>query len=416
MEIRNNRIFPGWWQVAVALVLQAASSASVFTAYSVIAVPLQEAFQPSRMMLMMGITAAALASGSLSPPLGAAIDRFSLRLLMLGGTLALGSGFVLLSFTSSMNQVVSIYLILLSVGGVLTGPLAGSALLARWFTRRRGLAMGIAASGAAVGGLIVPPLLQFLIETFEWRTALQIYGVSIFLITAPLVGLLIINRPSDRNLHPDGYTASGSTGAAPVRTARNSMGFFLRDRNFWLVAFCLGMLLAGPMGLTSNLLPFVLEKGIDATSGAVLLSIFSAANFLGKLTSGVVSDRIDYRIMLVAILLTLCFGFAGYLQIESYTVLAVFTCILGFGQGATVPLWSVILAKTYGPDNMGRSMGVMSFIIVPFTLAAPPLCGRVYDSSGSYDNALLGYLVILLLTVAIIGMIRKEQPVPVPAI
>ena len=67
------RIFFGWWQVAVALLLNAVGSASIFTAYSVIAVPLEQAFEPSRTMLMMGITVANLGAGALSPFAGAAI-------------------------------------------------------------------------------------------------------------------------------------------------------------------------------------------------------------------------------------------------------------------------------------------------------------------------------------------------------
>lgn len=409
------RVFPGWWQVAVALILQAASSASVFTAYSVIAMPLQETFEPSRMVLMMGITMAALAAGTLGPPIGAAIDRFSIRLLMLAGAISLSGGFVLLSFISSMTQALLVYLLPLALGSVLTGPLAGSALLARWFTRRRGLTIGIAASGAAIGGLLVPPALQFLIDTFEWRMALRIYGVSIFLITVPLTGLLVIDRPADRNLYPDGDSEPSSSPGHDAYAKAGSMLPFLRDRNFWFIAFSLGMLLAGPMALISNLMPLVLEKNIGATYGAILLSIFSGANFVGKLTSGAIADKLDYRIMLAAILALICIGMLGYVQFGTYAMLVVFSLLLGISQGATVPLWSIILARVYGPENMGRSMGLMILIIMPFTLVAPPLFGWVYDFSGSYDHALLGYIALLLCTLALIAMIRHPQPVTASA-
>lgn len=403
------RVFPGWWQVAVYLVLNAASSACVFTAYSIIAVPLQSEFEPTRSMLMMGITLAALAAGSLGPVLGAAVDRFSLRRLMLAGTGILGLGFVLLSFTTSMNQVLLVYFAVLSVGAVLCGPVAGSALVARWFTRRRGIAMSIAASGAAIGGLIVPPVLQFLIDAFEWRMALRIFGVALFLITAPVAGFLAINRPSDRNLYPDGDSEPLHSMAHPTHARASSMMYFLRSKNFWLIALCLGMLLAGPMGLLSNMMPFVLEKGIDATNGAILLSIFSAANFVGKLSSGAIADRVDYRIMLAGILIILSIGMFGYLQASTYFMLAVVSAVVGTVQGAIVPLWSLILAKVYGPDNMGRSMGLMGVLIMPFTLVAPPLFGWIHDVTHSYNSALTGYIALLLCTLLGIAMIRQEK-------
>lgn len=402
------KVFPGWWQVAAALVLQAASSASVFTAYSVVAVPLQEAFQPSRMMLMMGVTVAALAAGTLGPPIGAAIDRFSVRLLMLLGTLLLGGGFCVLSLVNSMNQALLVYLIPLALGCVLTGPVASSALLARWFSRRRGLAMSLAASGAAVGGLLVPPLLQGLIDAFEWRAALRIFGVGLFLVSAPLVALLVVNHPSDRGLGPDGdlLSAGGQTGGGS--TPSFSMGDFLRDVNFWLFAIVLGFLFSGPMGLVSNLLPLVLEKGIAAKEGALLLSVIAGAGFLGKLVSGIMADRVDFRLILGAIALAVAGAMFGYAETVSYSWLILFSALLGFMQGGVVPLWSLVLAREYGPDNMGRSMGLMGFVIMPFTLAAAPLFGWVYDTLGSYNPVLLGYVVLLCVTCGLIAMLRSQ--------
>ncbi len=408
------RVFPGWWQVAVAMILQAASSASVFTAYSVIAVPLQHDFEPSRTLLMMGITVAALAAGTLSPPIGAAIDRFSVRWLMLAGTFLLGGGFILLSFASGMSQVLLVYLVPLALGCAVCGPLAGSALLARWFTRRRGLAMSLAASGAALGGLVIPPLLQFLIDTYEWRTALQIYGAGLVLLTAPLVFLVVVNHPADRGLHADGDSQPEAAPAGAPAQARESMWEFLRDRNFWLIALCLGVLLGGPMGLLSNLVPFALERGVEASHGAILLSVFSGANLAGKLISGVVADRIGHLRTLGLIMALVFAGVVGYWQAQSFALLVGFSIVLGMGQGATVPLWSIMLARIYGPARMGRSMGLMSFMIMPFTLVAPGLFGWAYDVSGSYDPALIGVACLTLACFSVLFFIRLQRPTEAP--
>ena len=403
------KLFHGWWQVAVALLLNAASSTSVFTAYSIVAVPIQQAFEPSRTMLMMGVTVAVLAAGLLGPLLGSMIDRFSVKLMMASGTLLLGGGFVLLSFTTSMNQVLLVYFLVLSVGSVLTGPVASSALLARWFTRRRGIAISIAAAGAAVGGLFIPPVMQWLIEAFQWRAAMQIYGITLFVITAPIVLALVTNRPGDRGLYPDGDSEpppqAAHGGGAGVATMKD----IVCNRNFWLIALCLGMLLAGPMALVSNMLPFALEKGIDAAHGAVILSVFSAANFVGKLASGAIADRVNHRIMLAALLVISCLGSFGYIQAMSFATLAAVSAFVGAAQGAIVPLWSIMLAKIYGPASMGRSMGLMGLVIMPFTLVAAPLFGRIYDIAGSYNPALVGYMVLLLATLAAVALMRRER-------
>ena len=254
------RVFPGWWQVAVSLVLQAASSASVFTAYSIIAVPLEKTFEPSRMVLMLGIPAVVAATGVLSPVIGAAIDKFSIRLLMLAGTFILGLGFVLLSFASSMNQVLLIYLIPMAMSCVLTGPVAGSALLARWFNHRRGLAISIAAGGAAVGGLIVPPLLQYLIATFEWRAALQIFGVGVFAITAPLVALVVVSRPAERNLAAYGDVVTAGSSTAPAQPKTLTFGFFCANGISGWSPFVLACCFQGPWDYSRISYPFWRKK------------------------------------------------------------------------------------------------------------------------------------------------------------
>ncbi len=401
-------MFPGWWQVVAALVLQAASSASVFTAYSVVAVPLQEAFEPSRMMLMMGVTVAALAAGTLGPPVGMAVDRYSVRLLMLLGTCLLGGGFFVLSMVQSMDQVVVVYLVPLALGCVLTGPVASSALLARWFSRRRGLAMSLAASGAAVGGLLIPPLLQALIDAFEWRAALRIYGIGLFLVSAPLVGLLVINHPAQRGLGPDGDQQHAADASTAVRETGLGMGHFLRDANFWIFAIVLGCLLSAPMGLVSNLLPLVLEKDIGAQQGALLLSITAGAGFLGKLASGIIADRVDFRVMLAAIALAVALAMFGYADATAFPALVAYSALLGFMQGGVVPLWSLVLAREYGAANMGRSMGLMGLMIMPFTLVAAPLFGWVHDRFGSYDPVLLAYALVVALSCVLIAMLRAQ--------
>ena len=292
----NKTIFPGWWQVVVAFVIQAVSGASVFTAYSVIAVPLQATFEPSRMILMFGITATVLGSGVLSPILGAAVDRYSVRKLMFTGSATLATGFLMLSFATSMTQVIAVYAIFMAPSVIILGPLTASALLARWFERRRGLVIGIAASGTAVGGLLIPPLLQGLIDGLEWRFALQVFSGLIFLVTAPLIVLLVTDRPSDRNLTIDGEpqppTVDQDKPPSPLIATKS----LLTSAEFWLIVLMLSLLFGGGIGVISNLLPLVIDKGIDPKQGAFLLSINAAANFGGKLLCAYLVDRLDIRV------------------------------------------------------------------------------------------------------------------------
>lgn len=395
-------IHSGWWQVAVALIIQAISAASIFTVYSVVAAPLKAEFQPSHMVLMLGLTITSLVSGLLSPPLGTAVDRFSVRKLMMLGSVLLSSGFFLLSLAASMTQVVIIYGIFMSTAVVLLGPIACSALLSRWFTHKRGLAMGLASSGGAVGGLILPPLLQALIGQVDWRIALQIFSVLIFVATFPLIFFIVRDYPRQAadNTAADSTqpaTAASATSASsiaklPALTTKQ----ILSDPTFWLISLMLGTIFCGPMGLVSNMLPFASTKGIDATQGALLLSVMSGAGFASKLIWSSVIDNLNLRVALAIILSVLGLSILGAVYANSFIFLLVAIIACGISSGGAVPIWSLVLARVYGPPRLGQVMGIMTFVIIPFTLFSPPIFGRVFDVTGSYNNALLGYLGLII--------------------
>lgn len=389
----------GWWQVAVALIIQAISAASIFTAYSVVAAPLKAEFQPSHMVLMLGLTITSLASGMLSPPLGTAVDRFSIRKLMMVGSLLLTCGFFLLSFTTAMVQVVVIYGIFMATAVVLLGPIACSALLSRWFTQKRGLAMGLASSGGAVGGLLLPPLLQTLIDNYDWRLALQMFSALIFVCTFPLIYFVVRDCPPEENkeeqLAAQPHAQSAPSGISPTPQALTTKQI-LSDPTFWLISLMLGTIFCGPMGIVSNMLPFASTKGIDATQGALLLSVMSGAGFAGKLTWSSVIDSLSLRLAFTIMLGILGLSIIGAIYANTFALLFVAIAACGFSSGGAVPIWSLVLSRVYGPPRLGQVMGIMTFVIMPFTLFSPPIFGRVFDVTGSYTNALLGYFVLII--------------------
>ncbi len=304
------------------------------------------------------------------------------------------------SRAQSIHQLLVIYFVLMASAAVLTGPIAGSALLARWFNKRRGLAMSLSAAGAAVGGLVAPPLLQWLIDAYTWRHALQVYGMGVLLITLPVAWFLVINQPSDVNQYPDGADQAPAT----AQDANDSLGwrFYLHDRNFWLLGIVLGILFGSSMGITSNLTQYTAELGIDAARAALLLSFFSGSNLVGKLSIGALADRLNPRLLLGLAILLFTLAVFSFTQLTAFTLLVVCCVILGLAQGGVVPLWSVIMSRLYGHERVGSSMGMMSLVVTPFSLLAAPFFGAVADRTGSYQGAylisvlLLGFVTVLL--------------------
>ncbi len=401
----RNSIYPGWWQVATVLTVQAVCSASIFTGYSIIAVALKAEFQSSNAQLMMGVMVVSMLSGVLSPVLGRAFDTVSIRFLMALGGVFLGGGFLLLSFASSMWQVVAVYAVCMSLATILLGPIAASALLARWFDRRRGMAMGIAASGGALGGLLIPPLLHWLLQGMEWRMALRLYALITFLLTSPLVLCFISNRPQDRNISPE---PPGARQPAISNHAIVTTKTLLSEPRFWITSVVLGSLFAGPMGVVSNMMQFASTKGITAAKAALLLSIISGANFAGKLIVASVSDRVSLKLALSTMLVAMSVAMLGLWQLNQYSGILAMVTLAGLAGGGTLPLWSLLISRLYGPAQIGKVMGAMSFVIMPFSMLAPPIFGWVYDQYQQYDIAFIGVVVMLVIALALLSQIATE--------
>jgi sugar phosphate permease len=334
------------------------------------------------------------------------MEKSSIRHLMVLGGGLLGLGFMAASRAQSMQQLLVIYFIFMASAAVLMGPIAGSALLARWFTKRRGLAMSLSAAGAAVGGLIAPPLLQWLIDAYTWRQALLVYGIGVLVITLPVAWFLVINRPTDINQYPDG--ADEAPTQAQSASEDLGWGFYLRDRNFWLLSIVLGVLFGSSMGITKNLIQYAGEMGIDAQRAALLLSIYSASNFVGKLGTGALADKINPRLLLGAVIVLFTLAVLSFTQFTTYTMLISACVVFGISQGGIVPLWSVLIARLYGPDRVGRSMGMMSLLLTPFNLVAAPFFGAVADRTGSYQGAFLVATALLIFATVLLGLIRER--------
>lgn len=395
----------GWRQVGSAFVLLAAI-AMITSSYSVIAVPLAEEFRPSRMVLMLSITVLAAVSGVLAPVLGGLMDRVSLRNLMLVGTAFLGAGFAALSYASSFTQVLVIFGLLMAPANVLLGPIAATVLLSRWFVKRRGTAIGIAVTGVAMGGVVFPPLIQWLLDGYDWRTALRIFTVLLLLIIVPAAAL-VVNSPAEKGLNPDGAESDPeeplSGEAAGEAAPRASSLTILADPAFWMLGLLFAVVLAGMKGMVTNLVPLATDEGIDATAAALLISIFSGCGLVAKLVFAAVADKLSLRALTLA-------GFAGFAAgmacltqaAAGYWVIAFGVALVGLFGGLMVPLKSMLAPRIFGRKAVGTAMGLLSTVSLCASLATPPLFGLMYDVTGSYKA--ISLIFALLAVAAMLGV------------
>jgi len=339
-------IFPGWLQVAVCLVLMVIATGSILSSFSVLAAPLAEEFSTSRMVVMLPMTLVA----------------------------------------------------------------AASVLVSRWFIKRRGAALGIAAAGISLGGIIMPLLIQSLLSNFEWRVALRYHSALLLICSIPLVYLVVINKPSDRGYYPDNSVDSDKISKEQESKEKISIKAILKDSTFWMIAIAVGVILFGNKGVITNMVPLAIDAGTPVEHAALLISFFSAASSSAKLLFASIADRFDPRLTMCLSLILfliglLCFRFAEH----GYWIIITGSLSLGLASGGMIPLEGFLIAKSFGHKIVGRVMGMMQFATMPLALLATPLFGYIFDSRGSYSSAYTFFSALAVGAIFLLPKIRIQS-------
>jgi len=401
----------GWRQVGATLMLLAAAGMIAAT-YSIIAVPLAAEFQPSRTMLMLAMTVLSGASALLSPLLGGWMDRLSLRVMMVCGGVLLASGYFAISCATSFNAVLIIFAVMIAPANILLGPVAMTVLLSRWFSRRRGRAIGIAIAGISVGGFFFPMIIQSLLNAHPWREALQWLALVLLVWTLP-AAMLVVNRPEDRGLHADGDAAPPEAVDEPAQESMTSAREILSDPAFWMLAVTVAIVTAGMKGMITNLAPMVVDNGYAAADAAPLISLFAACSFAAKMSFAALADRLGLRVLMFAALGGFAVGLACLTQASlGYQIVLVGVAITGLFGGLMIPVESYVAPRIFGKQAVGRAMGLLTGTVLIGLLATPPLFGLIFDLFGSYRGifwTFSGFALLALLWLPRIPLQQRER-------
>ena len=398
----------GWRQVGICVMLLAATS-MIASTYSIVGVPLTAEFQPSRSVLALAMTILSATAAVLSPFLGSLMERAPLRWMMAAGGVSLACGYYAMSLATAFWQVLAIFAVLIAPANVLIGPVAATVLLTRWFTRIRGRAIGIAIAGISVGSFIFPIIVQGLLDAYDWREALRWFSLVLLAWTVP-AALLVVNRPEERGLFPDGAAEppeeDRDTGPKPQISALQ----VLSDPAFWLICLTVAVVTGGMKGMITSLAPLAIDAGITASKAATLISVYAACGFCAKLGFAMLSDRVSPRILMAISLAGFAGGMAMLTQSAGgYATIALGVGLIGLFGGLMVPLESFLAPRIFGKHVVGRAMGLISMVTLGVLLCTPPLFGLIYDLTHSYKAIFVFFSGLALAAILIVPRLRTER-------
>lgn len=333
---------------------------------------------------------------------GPAADRFGTRPVCLFGMLGLGIG---LLYASGAEEIWQVYIgfgigVSLGIGCIFAPANAG---LQRWFTRNRGLASGLATTGAGMSLLAFPPAVAVLIEWWDWREAMWALG---------LLALLLGSFAAYFMADPDPAVLPASD-AEEARTSVFDVRKALRSRAFVMLWLSSMLCCAGIFVPFVHLVAYSLDHGLDESTGVFLIATIGASSLFGRVALTTAADRLGRRNSLAVMYLAMGAGLLLWrLSGGDTTQLFIFAVLFGAGYGGYVGMIAPILAEYFGVRKIGSLLGCFMSSIAIGGALGPWLAGYAFDASGSYDLPVLIFAILgLLAAVLARGMPGRAYPV-----
>ena len=413
-------MFYGWVMVAVAFVTQFISSGIIFYTFGIALKQWTVEFDSGRLGVSGIHFVLPLAGAVLAPFVGRLASAGHLRLLIPAGAVAAGLGFCAISQATALWQLYVVYPLLMAyAAGTLSG-VGASTLVVNWFSKTRATALGVSQIGASAGGMIMAPLTVSLFSAYGWRSVYLGFGLVI-LAVAPLLAWLIVGRPADRGLQPDGVAApEASTGGAVAPGASIpgsphavvSTRTALREPNLWLISFITGVGFMLSSVIVTHLVAMVTDAGVDPLRASKLLAIMSTVAAFGKLLFGRLADRAGVQTAYAVSIVLEVIALAGILLLPTSLALEGITAVLGLGIGGNLPLSAALIARTFGPTAFGPMMGMKTMLMTPLVATGTPFAGWIFDETGSYRIAFAVFLGLVLMSLAALWRVRPPAIQP----
>ena len=398
--------------VLVAFCIDFVAVGFFFYSYGVFFKAIAEDFGGSRLGVAIGLTVTNGVGAIAAPYVGRALDKYPLRNVMGLGALFMAFGFLGLSFVQNELQFYLVLGLFIGFGASSMGNLATSKLVTNWFDKRRGIALGIAAAGVSLSGVVMPYISAELIENFGWRQGFLVYSAFTFLVVVPLIFRLVISRPEDVGLRPDGALPikfdDGSI-LPPVQKAPPKMRLLelLKEHNFRMIVLTFSLLFCSMSATLTHMIPRLTDFGYTLVEASLVMSLCAGFGVLGKLSFGWLSDRLSVRkVMGIVIFMQ----FTGqYLMFSSldYSAFAIGASMFGFGVGGVVPMHGAVVGKTFGRHRFGAVLGLMRPAMFPIQILGVPFAGWIFDVTGSYDVAFQVFLGLYFLAALAVSFYRQ---------
>jgi len=393
-----------WNRLFAALLTSAIGGVGMWSV--IVALPaVQAEFGVARSAATLPYTLTMISFGFGGILMGRLSDRFGILVPVVGGAVTLGLGYAVASQATSLWQFILLQGVLIGAASSATfAPIIADTSL--WFTRRRGIAVAIIASGSYLAGTAWPPVVQHFIDAVGWRRTYL--GIAVFCVATMVpLALLALRRRSP-------LTDTASTTSQRVTRAPRPLGMSPSALQTLLVIAGLSCCVAMSMPQV-HIVAYCGDLGHGAARGAQMLSLMLGFGVVSRLASGWICDHIGGRrtLLLGSSLQTL--ALVLFLPFDGLGSLYVLSTLFGLSQGGIVPSYAVIVREFFPPGEAGVRVATVLMATVFGMALGGWMSGVLFDATGSYQAAFVNGILWNLLNVAIaVGLLRRPaRPIEV---
>ncbi|MEL4072825.1 MFS transporter [Ochrobactrum sp. GPK 3] len=402
------------WYIALACLAISCIRAGIgFQTMGFIINPAREELGWSNTQITGVIAFRELVAGLAAPLVGRWVDQRGPRTVMIVGAVLVGLSFSLTSVAQTFWQFVLIFGV---IGGVGVAGLSNALvfpLIAKWFSAQRGRATGLVSSGANLGGILMSPLIIWLLSISDWRSTWFVLGFLPILILVPLAIFVLRREPADMGLKPFGEDpdkTTRTTDTSPDLTVGDAM----RSSGFWFLMIGWNLTDFVLKGALLHKIPAAQSLGFNTAEAGSVIMTYSICAILGKLLTGFIADQFPTRLVILCLSAMQAIGLILFINADSIWHLQLgYGVLSGLSAGGLIMMMPFLLASLFGRKNQGAIMGVVTPMVMISGIGGPMLAALLFDMTGSYTFAFEIYAVISVLGgLALFGAstARKTSP------
>lgn len=373
---------------------------------SMFIVPMCAEFGWSRAGFSGAVSLGALLGVLTAPFAGPLFDRHGSRVLLVMSALVVAACSLALA---AIWSLVGFYVAFGLSRLMFSAPfdIGTTAVVAKWFVRRRARAMALLSVAIGLGLAVLPPLAQAVISAHGWRAGWIALAAIVLVVGVVPQWLLLVRRPEDAGLAPDGAPGPLEERIEGAAEVAYTPAEALRAPALWLLMGYTLLVFPVQSGFSLHQAPHLIERGLSPGAAAAVVSAFSVAAAASSLGFGAL--RAPVRVSLCAGALLMALGAVLTHAVQGAALAFTAAIVFGAGIGALLTMVPVAWANYFGRAHFGAIRGLTLPAQVGGQALGPLLAGGLRDATGDYGAGLALFALLSALAAAVVAFARPPS-------